>query len=1095
MTPPYVTACARKGRRICDACGSRCHGRDVPMGACPVRNPRKRLPRTTESRMVSLKSLTLCLVAILTAASAAAQSTGTILGTIKDETGGALPGVSVTAVNVNTSWSTTVTSDGQGDYIVPNIAIGNYEVTAELSGFDKLVVRGISLLVGQQARVNLELRVGNVTDEVTVTSQSPLISTDDSTLGGVIGQKQVAELPLDGRNFAQLAHLLPGVNGGLVGNAVNELFGSGIGISALGQRDIDNKITLDGAPLHNSINNATRFLPSLDAIQEFNVQTGIYSAEFGGQSGAQINIALKSGGNQYRGTGFIFVRDDALDARDFFADPNQPMLSLSRSQFGGVLSGPIKRGQTFFMVNYEGVREERETPQLGVVPTAAMRAGDFSAVATPIRDPLTGQPFPGNQIPSSRFAPQGQALLGFIPTPNLGDTATPNYRTSRGATDEWNQTFARVDHRFSDNHTLFARYGYSGRLVVTPRGIGQTTVESIPTRDQNVVVNLGSVLGARGFNQLKVSYNRDVFGRGASGPGFGPGIVSQIGLTGVTLDPALEGLPDVGISGFAGITGLAFDQRLRDDLVNLSNVFSYDRGAHLIKVGVDIQKMRQDITTTRNPRGVLTFSGQVTGNAVADLLLGYPHTTTRGVGSPSTQLRQWRSHVFIQDDWRVTDKLTVNAGLRYEYNTVVTDAGGRLRSVDFEDNFRLFPEPGERAALYRPDRDNFAPRLGLAYRPFGGDRTVVRAGGGIFYNIPILNSISVAASNPPFDLQESFNTNLQAPDLTLADAFPSGRGQLPAIYNLIGIDPDYQTSYNQAWMTNVQQGIARDWVAEVGYSGSRAVHLDQSFNTNLPPSPGPGALQSRRPVTTIGNVRKISTDGWSTYHALLSRLEKRFNGRYGLLTSYTLSKTLGTSYSANIGGITPQNPHDLSSEKGPLPHDRRHNLVVSAMLMVPGVTEDRSSMLRALVNGWQVNSILTLRSGSPLTITTVGSPLNNGGTARPNRVCDGALSRGDRSLDRYFDTSCFVAAAPFEFGDSGRGILEGPGEAKLDLSLFKNFALGGAKRLELRFEAFNATNTPSFANPNTTLGSPAFGRITSTKATNRELQLAAKLYF
>lgn len=1046
--------------------------------------------------MVKFMRFPLCLLVWLSIAPPAfAQSIGTILGTVRDASGGVVPGVTVTIVEVDTNASRAVTTDAQGNYIVPNLDIGTYRVTAELTGFERLVQDGIRLQTGQQARVNLVIGLGEITAEVTVHGKSLLISTDDSTLGGVIGQQQVAELPLDGRNFAQLAHLLPGVNGGLVGNAVNQLFGSGIGISALGQRDLDNNITLDGAPLHNSINNATRFLPSLDAIQEFNIQTGIYSAEFGGQSGAQVNISLKSGTNQFHGTAFHFLRNDKLDARDFFSDPEEPKLPLRTSQFGAVLTGPVRRNQTFFMVNYEGLRERRSNPGLGVVPTAAMRAGDFSAVPTPIRDPATGAVFAGNRIPSSQFSPQGVAILGFIPAPNLGENAQPNFRTSNETNERWNQMFARLDHALSENHRLFGRYGYSGKRVTSPQGVDQTTVEDIPTRDQNTVVSLRSVLSTRLFNELKVSYNRDSFGRGASGSGFGPGIVAKIGLTGVTTDPALEGLPSVGVAGFVGISGLAFDQRLIDDIIHVADNFSYNRGTHFFKMGLDLQRVGQNITTTRNPRGVLSFTGQVTGHSVADLLLGYPHTSTRGVGSPSTHLRQMRSHFYLLDDWKANSRLTLNLGLRYEYNSVATDAGGRLRSVDFSDNFKLFPEPGVRAELYRPDRNNVAPRVGLAYRPFASDHTVIRAGGGIFYNVPILNTISVAGSNPPFDLQESFSTNLLSPDLRLSDAFPSGKGQLPAIFNLIGIDPDFQTSYNQAWMTNVQQVFWKDWVADVGYTGSRAVHLDQSFSTNLPPAPGPGALQQRRPVPSVGDVRRISTDGFSTYHALLTRLEKRFNGRYSLLSSYTLSKTLGISYAANIGGITPQNPYDRAAEKGPLPHHRKHNLVVSGIFMVPGFAAGKPSLVRHLLNGWQLNSILTVRSGSPLTITTSGNPLNNGGSARPNRICDGELPASERTLARYFDTSCFVAAPPFTFGDSGRGILDGPGELKLDISLFKNVALGSGRRLELRFEAFNATNRPSFGNPGTSLGSATFGQITSTKATNRELQLAAKIYF
>lgn len=1050
--------------------------------------------------MDSLRVLSLTLLFALSVADALAQSRGTILGTVRDTSGAVVPRARITITDVNTNRSRVVISDDRGDYVAPDLPIGIYNIAVEHTGFDRVVAKAIQLQVEQQARMDFRLAIGSVTEEVTVVGGAVLLNTDDSRLGGIIGARQIVDLPLNGRNFAQLTWLLPGVNAGLTGSAVNTLFGSGIGISALGQRDLDNNITLDGAPLHNSINNATRFLPSIDAIEEFNVQTGIYSAEFGAQSGAQINIALKSGGNQFHGALFEFMRNDKLDARDFFSRPEDSKLPLRRNQFGGVLSGPVMlpgysgHDRTFFMVNFEGLRERRSKPGLALFPTSPMRGGDFSAVSTPIQDPETGQPFPGNRIPSARFSPQAVELFKFMPLPNLGNDKSPNYITTLRSTDESDQFFTRIDQRLTNKHHLFGRYGYSDREAVTPAGPDLNTFDDIPTRDQNVILNLTSILGPATVNDLKISYNRDRFFRRGTGPGFGEGLSRRIGLTGVTTDPELEGLPSVSISGFNGLPGLAFDQRLVDDISHLGENFSYTHGAHFIKLGTDIQKVRQHITTTRNPRGTMSFTGVVTGNSAADLLLGYPDSTQRGIGSPSTYLSQNRLHFYALDDWKVNSRLTLNLGLRYEYNTVVTDKHGRIRSVDFSNNFALFPEPGVRADLYGPDRNNFAPRIGLAFRPLGDNRTVIRAGTGIFYNIPILNTISVVASNPPFDLQEQFNTNRTNPDLLLSDAFPSGRGQLPSIFSLAGIDPGYRTTYNQAWMANVQHMVRNEWVIDIGYTGSRTVKIDQSFNTNLPAAPGPGALQQRRPVPTVGNVRVISTSGYSTYNALLAKLEKRFSSHFSLLTSYTFSRTIGQSYSANIGGITPQDPYNLEAEKGLLPQHRKHNFVLSGTYELPRLA-GRSPFVRQVLGGWQGNSIVTLRSGRPFTVTQSGNPLNNGGAARPNRICNGALPRAERTLDRYFDISCFAAPPIYTFGSSGQGILDGPGEANFDLSVFKQFAVTERHALQFRVEMFNAFNTPSFGQPGSSLGAGTFGMITSTKSSGREIQLGLKYNF
>ncbi len=1031
-----------------------------------------------------------------------AQAQGILLGTVHDSSGAVISDVTVEIANIGTGATRTVRSNSEGGYIASNLPIGTYDVRGQKQGFNRVAVNNVVLGTDQQIRIDLTLTVGGLSTEVLVTGEVPLVSTDDSKLGGVITSNTVKDLPLNGRNFAQLAYLQPGVTTGLIGSSVPTLFGLGLGISSLGQRDIDNTFTLDGAPMHNLINNQPRFEPSIDAISEVSVETGIYSAEYGGQSGAQVNVATKSGTNTLHGALYDFLRNTAFDAHDFFSQHNTAVPVLRRNQFGGVLSGPVwvpkiykGTNRTFFMFDYEGWRQTQSSPALAFFPTLAQRSGIFS---TPITNPLTGAPFPGNTIPSNLITPQAQALLRFLPVPNLNTTTSANTAVTELSTDNSNQFFGRVDEQINSRYNLFVRYSYGTRTTDAPTGADLNTFNLIPTRSQNVVATLVGILKPQLINEFRLSYNRERFEWIGSGPGYAPGVAASLGIPGLTLNPQYQGVPALSISGFGGLSPVAAVEHLVDDISTLDDTLSWNHGTHFVKFGTDINLTRTNFSAVTTPTGSLSFTGVATGNAFADFLLGYPYSSSNGAG-PEGQaetlvyLRQWRANFFVTDDWKATRRLTINIGLRYELDTVVTDKGGHLRSVNLADD-SLFPGVNVKEGLYKPDHKNFAPRLGLAYRPFNDNKTVIRAGAGIFYNTPILNTLSVLAGNPPYSLTATYTTNTTAPNLLLSNPFPTGLGQLPTVYSLTGVDPNYRPGYTSEWMTNVQRQLFNSWLVEVGYTGSESAHLDRYLYKNEPYTPGPGSLQALRPNPGVGTIRWISTDSNSDYNALLARLQKQVSKSSTVLVSYAFSRDLGYGYSANISNISPQNYYDLSHERGLLPQFRKHQLSGSFTYGLP-LLGHSNALLRGVAGGWQFNGIITLNTGAPFTVTTTGSPLNNGGTARPNRTCDGGLPSGNRSPEYWFQTSCFVAAPLYTYGDSGQGILIAPGVSDVDLSIFKHFSFRDRYRIDLRIEAFNALNTPNLSTPGSTLGTATFGEITSTKGPNREMQMALKYVF
>jgi len=1059
---------------------------------------------------------------LLTLAPAAAYGQGrsNILGAVTDETGAAVAGATIVITNTGTQRSWTVQSNETGNYEVPALDVGNYEVTAEAQGFRKVTVRGVVLEVDQRARVDVKLQVGEVTQTIDVSAQAVTLQTDDATLSTVIDAAKIRELPLPGnRNLFRLALLSPGMSRGPASSVTTSGFGPGFGIAAMGQKVHNNAIHLDGAPLRTAIHGAVRMRPSVEAIEEFRVEAGWYSAEYGTQSGAQIVASMRAGTNEFHGVLFHFLRNDRLDARNFFELPGNRKQPLRRNTFGGVLSGPILKNRTFFTANAELFRERRSSQGFGLYSTERMRRGDLTepffrradGSLIPIQDLESRLPFPNNQIPASRISPIAQKLFQFWPTPNFGPAefnGTNNFSgTSRNA-DNDDQYFARVDHHFSDRDRLFGRYGIQTvSLPVFPINPHPFFVTRRPRRQQNATMNYTHVFTPSLLNVFKVSYNRDIFKTVDDVSGTNFNILRDLGIPGQTNNPLDTGLPSIGITGLSGL-GNSDINTIWDESREVSEQITWTRGKHSIKIGSTYTLLRLDRRTVSFVRGAFDFSGLHAGTAAgvtatergrlawADFLLDQPQQVRLGFTSnlppgvdPGTfpKTRFWRSHSFIADDWKLTSRLTMNIGLRYEYNSAITDKGGQSRNFDFT-RLTLYPEVRTPGPLNTPSKTLFAPRLGFAFRPFGGNSTVIRAGYGIFYNVNMMNMfVPALAANPPNNL--SINELNTAGNVRIRMRNADQAAALAINSEINSADPLRGVGDVQQWNLNIQRMLPGGMVAEIGYVGSKSSHFDSPRTVN-PYVPG----TTRRIYPDWGPIENISLDASGSYHGLLTKLEKRFSRGLTFLQTYTLSKTMFDSF-ACCGAQRHNNPYEWRLEKGLGESDQRHRSTTAFLYTLPFYRAKRD-FRGQLLGGWQVNGTLVLETGLPMHPTQGLKPIDDGCPRcnhRPDRIADGRLGGDQRTLQRWFDTAAFVTARG-HYGTSGRNILTAPGLVNLDFAVFKSFPITEKKEIEFRWENYNFTNTPPFNPPTLEISSGNFGRITSA-GLGREMQFALRFQF
>ncbi len=1093
----------------------------------------------------SLAIVRLCLflaVLVLDGPSAMAQTnTAEIEGVVKDAQGGVLPGATVRARHVTSGFTIERVSDGAGRFFLPGLPVGEYDISVELQAFKQATQRGIVLSVGQKIDVPVTLQIGQLTDAVVVIGVTPLLQTANAEVSDIIDNRQVVQLPLNGRQFVQLAQLGDGVvipPGGTRGAALEQ---AGSLPAVDGQRSGHNIYLLDGVKVTDEYFNNLVVSPSIDAIQEFKIQKTMYPAEFGGKASALINVVTKSGSNEYRGSAFAFMRHDRFDAKNYFDDPTKPTPPLRQGQFGLNAGGPLSLGRlyagrdkTFFFFNYEGHRSRRTLTQTFSVPTDGLRQGDFSGYA-PVCDPLTRTapgactPFARNRIPIDRLNPIAVALLSKVPAPTSSGSVQ-NLLATDLAISDMSQFTLRIDHRLSANDTIFGRFIAYDVSDTQPFGTGQLNETLVPGFGRVVTTKTGSLalshtrtFGTSLLNEIRFGHLNVIGGQMSQNQGID--FAAASGLQGVTTDPRDLGYPQVSFGGLFSTIGdpTTFVSR-HNRSVELYDNLMFDRGGHHLKFGAYLFHLNFKPVNPQAARGAFDFTGQWTGNALADFLLGYPSSAQVGIGRADEQGRATWLHVYGQDDWKVSSNLTVNYGLRYEINGQMSASDNRLSAIDLsvpggrfviasDDSGHLSPaaqgllsqipipyvtsqQVGWTPALLRPSYLRFAPRVGLAWSLPGRSDTVVSAGFGVFLNQWAYSVQQALAQTLPF----FFSKTVNAPADAVQPVYETSTILLANSNGTVGgntMNHDYRTEYAKNWTFGLQRQLTRSTMVEIAYLRSSIVGADSSTVLNVP-EPGPGPIGPRRPIPALSNITTIRWDGYSLYNGLTLKATQRL--AHGLLFSanYTLSKSIddasdpgATTHETNL----PQDVRNMAAERALASFDHRHRFVGNFTYALPDWRGGGGSALARLGANWQVNGIVTLQSGAPFTVVlgTDRANVGSGPAQRPN-VAGDPNALADPTPTAWFDTSVFSLPAQYTFGNSGRNTVFAPGYADVDIGVQKNAALANGVQLQFRWEIFNLLNHPNFDVPNRVAFSPNFGRIFSAQP-SRQMQLGVKMLF
>ena len=1061
------------------------------------------------------KTIKQCAILFLFAGACLAQeTTATVAGQVQDATGAGIAGARVTARNVQTGLERTTTTTESANYTLPLLPIGTYDVSAEKDGFKKMVQTGVVLQVDAHARVDFNLQIGTASDSVQVTAEVPLTQTDSSSVGSVIDNTKVVELPLNGRQFYNLALLVPGVAPSAQGSILS--FRGGFNVA--GASELNNNFTLNGLDNNNQLLSAPAFRPSVDAIQEFKILTGVFPAEYGRNSGSQVIVTTKSGTNGFHGTVFEFLRNQVLDAANFFTPSNAAKPAFKQNQFGGTLGGPIIRNKTFFFASYEGTRSTQQITALTNVPTVAMVNGDFSAIGKTILDPTTGKPFPGNVIPQSRFDPAGLFLAKLYPAPTAstpaGQLPTNNYTFNQPQVDSLNLGSVRVDHQFSDKDTLTVSYNDFEDNTLT-QGNTVCGARVIPGFDCTVLLlaRLGGLTETHIFspsliNQVRFAYSEFQNPRATNDQNIN--FLQMFNIAGTRFDGATRsGVPSVTVTGFAGMgEPTNFPQVRTDNTFQLADDVTFNRGQHSLKFGTDLHRFQSNGTIVGNGRGSYTFSAQstapTTGYAFADLLLGLPTSTARSPLSPRIYDRTGIYAGYAQDDWKISSRLTLNLGFRYEYNLPTFERYNSLSNFNpSTGTIDIAGQGGVPQGLWNPNYKDFEPRFGFAFSPFSNSRTVIRGGYGLFYNAPALNAVNSGPqqNNAPFVSAQTFNSSLAIP-VTLANPYPAaaaGAGSL----TLSAFNRNQPDAQIQQWNVNIQQELTRSMVLEVSYQGSKGTHLPLYYNINQPP-PGLGTVaqkQALRPYPQYGNINFLDAVGNSSFNGLLTKLQQRYSNGLSFLLSYMYGKSIddtpGTPYNVVPSRSSAENPQNFSLERGLSGFDIRSRFVFSPVYELPFGPGKKylngNKYVGWVAGGWEVSGILTLQTGRPFTVLVSTDNANVlGNVDRPNVIGD--ANAGPHTVQQWINVNAFQLAPAGTFGNAGRNNVTGPGLANLDVSLSRVFKVTEKVAIQFRAESFNVANHPNFDQPAQTFGVAGFGSITSAEPP-RQIQFGAKVRF
>jgi Carboxypeptidase regulatory-like domain len=1050
---------------------------------------------------------------------------GSLVGIVSDPQKVPVAGAAVTFRSLTTNVQRQELTQSSGEYNSLPLPPGRYAVTVRQAGFREQTVE-VSLGVGQRLQIDFALELGSVNEQVNVSSTATVLETASSEIGQVRPAREIMDLPLNTRNFTQLVQLAPGVLTGVGGASGLLGYTSGRGTNGAvinGAPVEDVTYIIDGINSVDTDAGVLIFFPPVDSIQEFKVQTSSAPAAFGGGQGI-INVIYKSGGNQLHGTAYEFLRNSALDAKNFFDSPANPIPPFKLNQFGVNAGGPVVlprifngKDRLFFFADYEGKRVRQAQTFLSSVPVAAFRTGNFASLLprTVLMDPRTNPkvPLPGNLVPSSAIDAVSAKMMALYPEPNLPGEIN-NFLYNPVQTNRVDQFNIRTDYRTSRS-SIFARFSYEDADTFNPGNLPEPAIGAGPGRPGQVVVpskqavvGYGRSLGPSRYYDLRVGYSRMFQGIYDSGTKYGA-IAEQLGILNANNGGAAPGLSTTSITGMTGLgDGSGSLQKVNNNW-EIDQAFSWVRGRHELKFGFDYMSRRFAFHSPGAPSGAFTFSGIYTGFGLADFLFGRPINSRFDV-TKFFSLQRFYYSWFVQDNWRVNSRLSVNVGLRNDSITAWKERHNRLAAFVPEGGGNLVPVgtapfTGDSVQDGRPWQ--LGPRLGLAYTIT--PKTVLRTGGGIFYSFKTVTSGNSLAKNAPFSgtLVTTNDANNFAAAKPISAGFPADRPQLWPIpgsgfYYWPG---DAKTSTMYEWNINLQRELVSNLVLSVAYVGGKGTYVDVvGLNINQA-IPGPGAVVTRRPYPNLSDATGVVPWGNSIYNSLQTTFERRmgavrFSGAW--TWAHSIDNTSGESSNSPI-----QNSRDLASQRGSSTFDVRHKLAISSTVELPfgkgrHFLPGAAGPLQWLAGGWQLNTIGTFQSGLPFTPTMQTNNLNTGtGSQFPNRIASGVLPSESRTIDRWFDASAFVAPGQYIFGNSGRNILYGPGTKQVDLSLFKNFVFKESRRIEFRAEAFNVANTPQFNNPSASIGFAGVGRITTAgsptvyQRTSRQVQLALKVYF
>ena len=1090
---------------------------------------------------------------LIPALPSSAQTFGQITGQVTDASGGILVGASVTVTNTQTNAAREAQTNTSGSYVFPNLLPGVYSIKVGLQGFQSRVRNGVELQVQQAARLDFSLELGSVEIAVEVSGSAPMINATDATVGTVIANKQILELPLNGRNFINLVSLSPNVSsdyasgggGGAGGRQGGDRATQNFSIA--GMRREYNHFTLDGIVNQDVNFNTYAFLPSIDSVEEFKVQTGVYSAEFGREV-AQVNVSTKSGTNAYHGTIFEFLRNDAFDAKPYaFTSVAPTSAPFKWNQFGFTLGGPVRipglfngTNKLFFMSNYEGFRLRNQQQVIYSTPPVAMRTGDFSRAGVTITDPLTRQPFPGNIIPANRLDSIASRLLEFYPEPNIpGSGLSRNHLALQNHQTDKDQFTQRIDFVESAKSFWFGRFSWTDEFVLSPAL--KNNGSKVETNVKQVMVSNTRTLSPSVVNEFRFGATK-FRNNLAQELQFKRNVHEEFGIGLFIPPPIAWGLPTLSVSGFSGFgdnPSLPFTGD--NSIFQWIDTVSWIRGNHSMRVGAEIRRDHYNMIGTQEIRGALNVDRPVTGYSFADYMLGIV-SGTRSAGSLGEGwYRATSQSYFFQDTWRARSNLTFDVGLRYEYTPPWTDLKEQLMNIWVPPGFGTPAQQGKPCfvrigsgdpyedvatrfdpaicvtrdgrlgdRLIQPDKTNFAPRLGVVWSP--SPKMTVRTGYGIFY--------AQDSTNAVFDMSRNIQGRISSQNagLTFAQPYaggstnPCGIPMPPQVCvtapQVLANQYDRRTPLIEQYLLNVQREVGGNMAVEVGYFGSRG-HRLQRFITLNQPVPGLSAnLQERAPAPELGNWQVLSSLGHSNYNALAAKVTRRSSNGLSGLASYTFSKSMDNGSGVRAPGTDPLKPQQgdcPECEYGRSVFDVRHRLVTSFIYELPvGAGRkylSQGGVLNALAGGWQLGGMIRMSSGFPLTVTSgIDQSRTAHGYDRPNQVggVNPELPEDQRSPSAWFNVAAFQMNALGTFGNLGRSTLTGPGVFVIDFSALKNFNFG-SNYFQFRIEAFNLLNRPNFGDPVVSLaqsnwnaagnnliptpGSGAFGTINSTRGT------------